>query len=652
MHEIPFLVEFVILFGTALFVLAVCNRFHIPQTIGLLITGILSGPSGLHLIGDTHHVKIFAELGVVFLLFIIGLELSLQRLRKIGKIMLIGGSIQAFTTVTAVTLICFYSGLTFNRALFFGLITALSSTAIVLKIYQDQMEIETPHGRSVTGILLFQDFLIVPFLLIVPVLGGIQNGSVLQLLTRFGGGLVLILLLFLIGRFLLPHFLHFIVHTRIRELLVIGSLFACLGSAILTHSLGFSLALGAFLAGILISETDYHYQIQAEITPFRDVFNSIFFISIGMLVNLQFGFKNLIPIFVISLIVILLKTLLAYGAVASLLLPKRTCFISALSLAQIGEFSFVLISTGYAIKLISFEYYQIAISVTVLTMLFTPILISIAPKLVKDKKSKISDIKIQDKGRLEGHIIIAGFGLTGQHISRVLTSANIQHIIVELNGRTVSRFRNKGVNIIFGDVAQKSLLEKCHIQSALTFIPVISDPFAVRQSIKLARQLNPDIYIITRSNRLDEIEELKNCGANQVIAQEFESSIEIVTHMLTKLNVPRNVIQIQSNLLRQDGYQMLREPVKQHEISDKILQVLASETTTTFLLFEQHAANGKTIKELGLRQNTGVTIISLIRKDKPFSNPSPDFRLQQGDILVLMGSHAQLESAFKYLEKG
>jgi len=652
MQDITFLHEFVFLFGIALLVLAICNRFRIPQTIGFLLTGMLTGPSGLHLIKDTQHVKIFAELGIIFLLFIIGLELSLQRLRTIGKIMLIGGSIQSFATVFVVTLLCFYSRFTFNQALFFGLIAALSSTAIVLKIYQDQMELETPHGRSVMGILLFQDFLIVPFLLIVPVLGGIQNGSIVQLLVRFGGGLLLILLIFLIGRFLLPHFLHFIVHTRIRELLVIGSLFACLGSAILTDALGFSLALGAFLAGILISETDYHYQIQAEITPFRDVFNSIFFISIGMLVNLGFGINNLIPILLLSLIIILLKSVVAYGAVASLLLPKRTCFISALSLAQIGEFSFVLISAGYAIKLITFEYYQIVISVTVITMLFTPLLITLAPKLFKDKKSKISDKKIKEKRMLEGHVIIAGFGLTGQHLSKVLSSANIQHIIIELNGRTVSKFRNKGVNIIFGDIAQKSILEKCNIESAHTFIPVISDPFAVRQSIKLTRQMNPEIYIIARSNRLDEIEELKNCGANQVIAQEFESSIEIVTHMLTKLNFPHNVIQIQANLLRQDGYHMLREPVKHEEISDEILRVLASGTTASFLLFEQHAANGKTIKELGLRQNTGTTIIAIIREDKPFSNPAPNFKLQKGDILVLMGSHAQMDSAFNFLENG
>jgi len=571
---------------------------------------------------------------------------------ELGKTMLLGGSLQAFSTVAAITLICFYAGLGFNKALFFGMIAALSSTAIVLKIYQDQMELETPHGRSVMGILLFQDFLIVPFILIVPVLGGVQNGSVVQLLVRFGGGLLLIGFIFLIGRFLLPRFLHFIVFTRIRELLVIGSLFACLGAAVLTDALGFSLALGAFLAGILISETDYHYQIQAEITPFRDVFNSIFFISIGMLVNLDYAVKYLIPILLLSLLTILLKSAIAYGAVAALKLPRRTSFISALSLAQIGEFSFVLISTGYAIKLVNFEYYQIVISVTVITMLFTPLLITLAPKLIKDKKSKISDKKIKVNGVLKGHIIIAGYGLTGQQLSTVLSSANIKHIIIELNGQTVRKFRKKGVNILFGDVAQKSILEKCNIESAITFIPVISDPFAVRQSIKLARQMNPGIYIITRSNRLDEIVELKNCGANQVIAQEFESSIEIVTHMLTKLNFPRNVIQIQSNLLREDGYQMLREPIKHSEISDKMLGILASGTTASFLLFEEHEANGKTIKELGLRQNTGTSIIAIIRDEKPLSNPAPDFKLQKGDVLLLMGSHAQIDSAFQFLENG
>ncbi|HPG38417.1 MAG TPA: cation:proton antiporter [bacterium] len=652
MANIAFLQEFIILFGAALFVLTICNRLHIPHTIGFLITGMLIGPTGLKLIDNDQAVKIFAEYGVVFLLFTIGLELSLKRLRKMGKGMLLGGSIQVLSTIAAVIMISYWFGKTVNLGLYFGFIIVMNSTTIVLKLYQDRKELETPQGQIITSLQLFGDLMVVPSILVLPILSGMSGVTTIQLLIRFGGGLALIGLIFFMGRFLLPHFLHFIVFTRVRELLVLGSLFACLSGAAITGSLGFSLALGAFLAGILIAETDYQYQVQTEISSIRDIFNSIFFISIGMLINLNFAAHNLHYILLASLAVVLVKFITNYIAIASLQVPARINIIASASLSQIGEFSFVLISVGFGYKLLDYNLYQYSVSIIVMTMILTPYMINWAPLLFKNKNTLKNVDRDKPGVQLHNHVVIAGFGLTGQHISRVLTSANIDHIIMELNGRTVNEYKKQGVSIIFGDAVQKEILEKCQIKTASIFIPVISDAFALRKSIKLARQMQPDIYIIARSQRLDEIEELKQCGADQVIAQEFESSIEIVIHLMTKLNFPGNVIQIQSKLLREDGYSMMRNVQTTDQVSEKILRVLSAGTTASFLLFEEHHAAGKNIRQLDLRNKAGATIIAVVRGDKAFTNPTPELELQVNDVIVMMGSHAQIDAAFHFLETG
>ncbi len=651
MSDIAFLHEFIILFGAALFVLTICNRLHIPHTIGFLITGMLIGPTGLKLISNDQAVKVFAEYGVVFLLFTIGLELSFKRLKKMGKGMMLGGSIQVLTTILAVMFVSYWFGKSVNLGLFYGFIIVMNSTTIVLKLYQDRKELETPQGQVITSLQLFGDLMVVPSILVLPILGGMSGVTTIQLLIRFGGGLALIGLIFFIGRYLLPHFLHFIVFTRVRELLVLGSLFACLGGAAITGTLGFSLALGAFLAGILIAETDYQFQVQTEIASLRDVFNSIFFISIGMLINLNFALHNLHYILLVGIGVVIFKFITNYIAVATLKVPARICFIASASLSQIGEFSFVLISVGYGYNLLDYNFYQFSVAIIVFTMILTPYIINLAPQLFKSKKTTLGN-KGKSGGQLQNHVVIAGYGLTGQHISRVLSTANIAHIIMELNGRTVNENKKQGVPIIFGDAVQKDILEKCQIKSASIFIPVISDAFALRKSIKLARQLQPDIYIIARSQRLDEIEELINCGADQVIAQEFESSIEIVTHLMTRLNFPGNVIQIQSKLLREDGYSMMRNVQPTDQVSEKILRVLSAGTTASFLLFEEHHAAGKNIRQLDLRNKAGATIIAVVRGDKAFTNPTPELELQVNDVIVMMGSHAQIDAAFHFLETG
>jgi len=653
MPEIPFLHDIVVLFGAALVVLVLSHRLRLPSIAGFLITGMVVGPSGLGWIADPHHVEVFAELGVVFLLFGIGLELSVDRLIELRRSLLLGGGVQVVLTILATSAVALLLGARSGLALYLGSVVALSSTAIVFKLLSERRELEAPHGQVATGILLFQDFLIVPLLLVVPLLAGAATPSGGAFLVRFGGGILIVVAAFVVGRLLLPRFLRLLVRTRIRELLVIGALFACLGGALITEALGFSLVLGAFLAGILIAESDYHHQVQAEIGPFRDVFNSMFFISVGMLLSLEFAAAHLPLIAGLGLAVVVVKALIVVVAVKALRYPARTQLLTALALAQIGEFSLVLVRSGHKWGLLDEWQYQLAVATAVLTLLLTPLLIALGPRLADTLARRVGALRKDSAGpddRLVDHVVIVGFGLNGQHLARVLRSARIPYRVVELNDAIVQEAKAAGEPILYGDITHPEIQRSCGMDRAHVAVFAISDPHALRRGVRLTRQLNPRIFLIARSRQLAEIEGLRDCGADLVVAEEFESSIEIVTAVLRRLHVPGNVIQAEARLLRADGYQMLRS-APSAGLSDRLLEALAAGATETFLLASDSVAVDQSLEELGLRTRTGVTVVAVVRDNRPIRNPPPDLALRAADVLVLMGSHVEVEAAFRFLER-
>ena len=656
MTEIPYLHDIVILFGSILVVIVASYRLKVPAIIGFLVTGVLVGPHGLKLVHDSEHVEVFAEFGVVFLLFVIGIELSFNQLKKLWHFFIIGGFVQTAATVSITTIICIKLGHPLPQSIFYGLLVALSSTAIVLRLYSDKRELNSPQGKVSTAILLFQDLLIVPLLLIVPILGGTVSATSPELITRFGGGLAVVALTFIIGRNVLPVLLKLIIQTGVREIVVIVCLFTCLGAALLTEWFGFSLALGAFLSGILISESDYRSQLLAEITPFRDVFNSMFFISVGMLLHLDFFFEHLFPVLFLVLCIILLKAVILIVTVVLLKFPIRTAIIAAMGLAQVGEFSFVLIRAGSVHGLFNDYHYQMAIASAVFTMILTPLLFRIAPKIaaIFDSLSGTKTTPIDSEtssSATETKVVVCGYGLNGRHLARVLKTSHVPYIIIDLNGYKVEQALKTGEPIIYGDVTRPEILIHGGIKSASVAVLSFPDPPALRHSIRLMRQLNPNLYIIVRSQYLSEWEELRDCGADQVIAQEFETSIEIVTMVLSKLHLPGNLIRTQSRILREDGYEMLRAPSPVIGISEKVFQALYQGTTDSFFLSETHFAVGKSISELRLRKETGASVIAIVQGNNTLTNPPPEHVFNSGDVLVMVGSHAEIDNAFIFLEK-
>lgn len=659
MVELVFLKDFVIVLAAASAVGLLSHQLRLPSVVGLLVTGVLIGPSALALIDDLHQVEVLAEIGVVALLFSVGLEFSLPRLRRIGAAVFFGGALQVFVTLGAVAGIALALGAQPGRAIFFGCLVALSSTAVVLKLYDDRREIGTPHGTQVLGMLLFQDLLLIPMMVMVPLLGGTAGASTGAVVGRLGIGVAVIGLVALSARWLMPRLLYLLVRTRAREVFLLGTLLIGLGLAWLTESLGLSAALGAFLAGILISESEYSHQVVADVLPFKHVFNSFFFISIGMLLDLRVVAARPGMVLALALGVILLKAPVAAAAVAVQRLPVRTSVLAGLGVAQVGEFSFLLAGAGLAHGLLAGDEYQLFIAAALLSLLATPLLIATAPRAAEGLRALIprgwafrAEVEAAASTGLEDHVVIVGFGLGGRNLARVLRKARIGYVAVELNGRTVRAARAEGEPIVFGDVTQREILELAAVERARIVLFAISDPGALPRAIRQVRELAPNTHIVVRARALAELEALYAAGADEVVAEEFETSIELFSRVLLRYHVPRNVIDAEGAILRGDLYRAFRGGETRGGLTERAMEILAAGTTAVFFVEEEHAAVGQTIRELDLRGQTGATVIAVVRGEEPRLNPSPDLRLAAGDSVVLVGAHAEMRGAFDRLEGG
>ncbi len=653
METVEFLSEAVAVLAAAVAVVLLSARLRIPPVVGFLISGVLIGPSGLALVPETHQVEVFAEIGVVLLLFIIGLQLSSAEMRTLGRSFLIGGTLQwALTTGLTMGIVIGF-GLPLARALFIGFVVSLSSTVVVLKEYQERRETTTPQGRVVLGVLLFQDLLIVPMIALTPVLAGSIEASAPSLALRFGGGLAAVALVFFVGRFLVRQLTRMIAGTRIRELFVLGALTTCLAMAWFTARLEFSLALGAFLAGVLVAETEYSHQVIADIGPFRDLFASIFFVSIGMLVDLPFALARLPLLVGLALLLAVGKALVATAALKLAGFTMRIALICGIGLAQIGEFSFVLMEVGRANGLLQGERFQVLLVAAVLTVALTPILVRVAPA-VGSRVSALARRPGPDEGApgdqaASGHVIVVGYGMNGSLLARILGETRIPYLVVELDPDAVRRARSEGVPVLFGDAAQNEILERAGVGDAKIIVFAISDFRAVSNSLKAARELSPNIEILVRTSKFKEIEDLREAGADQVVAEEFESAIEIFTRVLTAYHVPRNVIRAETRALRGESYQMLRNaPLGQ--AFEAVLEALEAGTTDIYRVAPEGRADGRTLRDLDLRRQTGTSVIAVVRGEQSHPNPSSDLRLEPGDCLVLVGSHEEIDRAFRFLD--
>ncbi|BCS54932.1 cation:proton antiporter [Geobacter sp. SVR] len=642
-----------ILFGLALITVVLFRYLKFPTIIGFLATGILAGPHSMAFIKDTHQVEQMAEIGVVLLLFTIGIELSLKELMRIKHLVLWGGGLQVLITILAVAAIGTAFGFSGPQSTFFGFLVALSSTAILMKLLIDAGQSDTPHGKMSMGILIFQDLCIVPLMLLTPSLAG--NGQGLQgiLIISAKAGAV-VLTAHYSARFLVPWIFKQVVRTRSRELFILTIIVIGLGTAWLTALAGLSLAMGAFIAGLAISESEYSHQALSDIIPFREAFISLFFITVGMLLDPAIVVRY--PLLILSLVVtiLLVKTLITTGAAMALGVPMRIAVIAALSLAQIGEFSFVLSQAGVKFGLLTPELYQIFLAASIATMGLTPVCLKIAPHLANGLVALLPHRLTRGRGVLSNHVkpsilsdhvIIVGYGVNGKNLARVLKNLDIRHIIVETNPFTVKKEGRKGKMIIFGDASKQEVLEHARIETARAMVIAISDAAASRRVAALARQQNPTLHIIVRTRYILEVEPLYKLGVNEVIPEEFETSIEILSRVLRNYLVPHDEIERCVSDVRSDGYEMLRSISRRHSHAVGISGFLSGAEIASFRLKHGSILEGKPLREGTIRSLSGATVLVIKRDSEVVPNPDPVWELRKDDLLLLLGTPQQLAVA-------
>ncbi|MDH4099703.1 MAG: cation:proton antiporter [Nitrospirota bacterium] len=652
----PLLKDLVILMAASVFVSMIFHRLGLPTIIGFLITGTIIGPYGAGLVTKVDDVDHLAEIGVVMLLFIIGLEFSITRMIRLKREGIVGGGLQVLLTALIGFGIAAAMGLPMNQSVLIGFVVALSSTAIVLKILGDRGEIDSSQGNLSIGILLFQDLCVVLMIIILQTMG--QNGetTLLSVIIPLLVAVAAIAVIVTASFFAVPRLLHHVVKLRNREVFLLTVLFLCFGTAWLTSAFGLSLALGAFVAGLVISESEYSHQIVAELLSFRDIFLSLFFISIGMLLDLNYFMQHLPMLVAVAVGIILCKTVITVGVSQMLKYPLRLSIMAGLGLAQIGEFSFVLLRMGEDYKLLTPEVYQTLLAASILTMAVTPQLIrssaAIAGKVAQILKIKAHAVEPHARTTMQDHVIIIGYGVNGQNLTSVLKKVGIEFVVLDLNWERIKLARDEGHKAFFGDSTRIELLHKMGVEKARMLVVAISDPLTTRLTLKLAREQNPKLYILVRTRYISEVEDLYKLGANQVIPEEFETSVEIFSRVLREYHIPNNIIQNQIDIIRHEGYAMLRGTSLSREKMMEITSILAASVTDTFYVADNSPLIGKTLADLDLKRKSGTMVIAVVKLTKARPNPPSDYRIEAADTLVLLGSHAEMDRAGQILKGG
>lgn len=652
MHDMPLLRDLVVIVAVAIPVVLLAQRFRVPTVVGFLLTGLAIGPHALGLVREAETVSDIAEIGTVLLLFTVGLELSLSRILQLGREVLIGGTLQALATVGIVAAACGFWDVPLGQALFAGCLVALSSTAIVLKIYADRQELDTPHGRAVVAILLFQDLCVVPMMLLLPLMAGTAPsfaGAMKDLALSLG----VVAALVVGGRLFVPWLLARVVGLRSREIFTLCIVTFGLGAAWLTAQFGLSLALGAFLAGLVIAESDFGLQALSDVLPFRDVFSGIFFTSVGMLLDIGLFAERPLALLGATGAVLVVKVAVVVAVVLLLRYTLRAAVTSAFALAQVGEFSFVLAGAGLALGLEAPGGYQNFLAAAVITMLLTPVLTlaagPLAERLIRWTPARDHGMQTAEMSavqELKDHTIIVGYGLNGRNLAQVLRASQIPYVVLEQNGHLVRRAREQGEHIYFGDGTRGEVLQHVKAEQAKVIVFVVASPEGERRGVASARQLAPKAHIVVRTRYVSSIDKLQELGANEVVPEEFETSLEIFSRVLRRYGVPASTIRAEVQAARRDHYEMFtgRERPAGHA-TGMSLPVGIHIAVETVELEDGAEALGSHPASLRLRERTGVTVVAVLRGGKGIYDPDPEFRFRTGDTVVMVGTPDALRTA-------
>jgi len=642
--------DLIVTYAITLVLVVVLARARVPTIVAMVLAGIIAGPSALGIIRTVEEVEMLAELGIVLLLFTVGLDFSLAAVRQIWRTILAAGTLQILVTAGAVAAVLMLLARSpVQLAIFVGLFVALSSTAIVLKGLAERNELSAPFGRLTVGILLLQDLAIVVLLLLVPILSGHTPLSAVPI--ALGKAVLAIIAVAAGSRLVLPRLLRLVTSSGRREAFPLAIVLAAVGTAWLGSLMGLSMAVGAFLAGLMLAESEFSHQAFAEVRPVRDILSGLFFISLGMLIDVPAVSRDWHVIAGVTAAIIATKAVIASGVLLLCTTPVRIAVTAGIGLAQVGEFSFILGRSGLDSGLLPARVWQVLLGASVATMVLTPVLLNVAGAIgswaARNRKALDPEL---DAGipPLSGHVIVLGFGIGGQLVARALRDLKVPYLILELNGATVRRARAEGELIFYGDATNRESLHAAYAEAALAIVSLLSDPDAAYRMVKLAREMSPGIAIVVRTRYRLEAERLRRAGASVAVAEELEASLEVVAQLLARLGTAGNVIEALVDVFRRESTSL--RPVRApRRMLDSLADAIQRMPVATHRVEPHHWGNGRSIMELNLRANTNASVIAIQRGDRYMTAFSPDERLSAGDVLHLVGDESDVMLARKLL---
>jgi len=662
MDLVGFLGQFAIVAAAGVVAAVLMAWIRLPAVAGFLFAGALVGPYALGLVNDARTISTLAEVGVVLLLFTIGLEFSLTRFARIWNMVIVGGGLQVGLTTLAVLGVCLALGYNSFQGIFIGFVLAQSSTSIVLQNLSRRREVDAPHGRFIVGAQIFQDLCVVPMMLVIPLLAGLGGGNFgLDLGLALGKAALMVTAVVLLSRIIVPPIFQRVAAARSRESFLMAVLVTCIGTAYLTSLAGLSLALGAFLAGLVIAGSPFGQRAMTDVLPLRDLFASLFFLSLGMYFDIRAFFEHPIAVALVFVGILVGKSLIAALAAMAMRFPARVATIGGIGMAQFSEMGFVLATLPQAAGIVSPDVLKVLFAAGILTMFVTPLTMAFAPSFTAGAAllrplerllgaRGIAQQTERDESMSE-HVIIAGYGLAGRMLANALKASGMQYLILELNAETVKLARELREPAYYADITNDETLDHAHINKARALVIMINDPDAVRRAIANARRLSPELPIYVRTHYLSEQQQLNGAGAHDIVVEELEAGIELMARVLRDSGVARNVITERVKEARLETQPSARKETLPRRKLKNVAE-LDELKIESCLIREGHFAIGKSTAGINLRKETGATLVAMRRNGDLVEQPDIRAPFIAGDVLYLVGSKESVNAAMTFLEKG
>jgi monovalent cation:H+ antiporter-2, CPA2 family len=651
--ELAILRDVVVIFALSTFVNLIFTKLKVPTILGYLLTGIIAGPHLLGLIHDQHNIDLMAEIGIVLLLFSIGLEFSLKHLLRIRRVVFFGGFVQVIVTAFAFMLISLTYKIGWKSGIFIGFMAALSSSALVLKILQERSELTSNYGRTVLGILIFQDIMLVPLLLFTDLLA--KNASVDvsgQLISMLLKTIGIIGFVYVGNKWLLPKLLKVIALARNQELFMMSILLICMAIALLTSSLGMSLAFGAFLAGLMVSESEYSHNAFGSLIPFKDLFSSFFFVSVGMLLDLSFVIEYLPLVAFTVFMIIVIKATIAAGTGFLLGHTFKGTVMVGLALSQVGEFSFILAKIGLNKEIISPFYYQLFLAVAIITMAISPFIMK-GSKPFAELLSKLPLPKIVVKGLfpleeieipvLKNHLVIIGKDSSSVKLSVMAKYIKLPYISIIFDPVLAKERQNKGEIVVYGDAMNEPILLNAHVDTADIVVISVGSLIASMTITEKVRSINKHATILVRAKDIDDIEQLFKLGADQIFPENFEIAIDVFGRILNQRLMPKKEINNLLAKIRSENYGIFSERDDKSQLS--LLDQMPNIEISAIDIDDDSIVIGKSVAEIQLRKEIGVTLVAIKRDGQIIEHPSSKVVFQKSDIVYILGNYEQSAAA-------